>query len=96
MVTSYIAKCTEDVTVIKTLHVATRKPGMTTEVRSLLTARDAAVRVGDMTALCSARSALSKGIKAAEGNYAGKIQGTPSRCSRVQALTKSQQLLCKL
>ena len=94
-VACYISKCTEDVTVIKTFTArGNRKPWMTTEVRSLLTARDAAVRVGDMTALCSARSALSKGIKAAEGNYAGKIQGhlcgtgnTRRMWQRVQALT---------
>ena len=48
---------------------------MTTEVRLLLTAQDAAFRVGDMTALRSARSVLSKGIKAASGTYAEKIQG---------------------
>ena len=51
-----------------------RKPWMTTEVRSL-TAEDAAFRAGDMTALHSARSALSEGIKAAKGTNAEKIQG---------------------
>ena len=76
VVSSYIAKCTEDVTVIKTFTArGNHKPWMTTEVRQLPTVRDAAFRVGDMTALCSARSALSKGIKTVKGNYVEKIQG---------------------
>lgn len=40
-VTSYIAKCTADVTVVKTFTTrGNLKPWMTTEVRSLLIARD--------------------------------------------------------
>ena len=47
-----------------------------TEVHSLLTARDAAFRAGYVTALRSARSALSKGIKAAKGTYCRVNPGT--------------------
>lgn len=51
-VTSYIAKCTEDATVVKALTAhSNQKPWMTAEVCSLLTA-------------CSARSALPKRISA--------------------------------
>lgn len=43
VVTSYIAKCTEDVTVVKTFTTwGNRKHWMTTEVRLLLTAQDTA------------------------------------------------------
>ena len=101
LVTSYITKCTEDVTVIKTFTaLGNCKPWMTIEVVLLQTARDAAFRAGDITALCSARSALSKGIKATKGTYAEKIQGplcdtgnTRQMWQGVQALTdyKSRQ-----
>lgn len=75
-VTSYIAKCTEDVTVIKIITArGNQEPWMTAEVRSLLTAWDAAFRAGGRTAHRSARSALSKGINSAKRTYAVKIQG---------------------
>ena len=55
-VTSYIAKCTEDVTIIKTFTArANQKPWMTTEDRSLLKAHDTAYRSGDKVALHSAQ-----------------------------------------
>lgn len=74
-VTSYIVKCTEDVTVIKTFTALNnQKPWMTAEVGMLLKTRDAAYRGGEKAALCSARSALSSGTKAAKTKYAGKIQ----------------------
>lgn len=47
---------------------------MTAEVCMLLKAQDAAYKGGDKAALCSARSALSSGIKAAKRKYAGKFQ----------------------
>ena len=51
VVSSFIAKCTEDVTVIKSFTACgNRKLWITTEVCSLLTARDAAIRAGDTTA----------------------------------------------
>ncbi|XP_059819192.1 uncharacterized protein LOC132390609 [Hypanus sabinus] len=75
-VISYIAKCMEDVTVIKTFTArGYKKPWMTTEVRSLLKARDTAHRSGDRCALHSARTALSLGIRKAKRAYAGKIHG---------------------
>lgn len=47
-VTSYIAKCAEDVTVVKTFTTRNnQKPWMTAEVRLLLKAQDAAFRGGD-------------------------------------------------
>ena len=74
-VMSYIAKCTEDVTVMKTYIVRNnQKPWMTAEVRQLLKARDAAYSGGDKAALCSARSALSRGIRAAKRRHAGIIK----------------------
>ena len=88
--------CSPDTSKTFTAH-GNRKPWMTTEVRSLLTARDAAFRAGDMTALRSARSALSKGIKTVKGTYAEKIQGhlydtgnTRRMWQGVQALTDYQ------
>ncbi|XP_059825173.1 uncharacterized protein LOC132393795 [Hypanus sabinus] len=88
-VISYIAKCTEDVTVMKTFTArGYKKPWMTTEVRSLLKARDTAYRLGDRSALRSARSALSLGIRKAKRAYVGKIHGhfltqvTPDGCDR--------------
>ena len=99
--TSSIAKCTEDVTVVKTFTArGNHEAWMTTEMRLLLTAQDAAFRAGDMTDLCSARSVLPKGIKAASGTYAEKIQrhlcdtgNTKQMWQGVQALTdyKSRQ-----
>ncbi|XP_055487592.1 uncharacterized protein LOC129694857 [Leucoraja erinacea] len=75
-VTSYIAKCTEDVTIMKTFTArGNEKPWMTAEVRSLLRARDAAYRAGNTAALRSTRTALEKGIRAAKRAFAGKIQG---------------------
>ena len=74
-VISYIAKCTEDVTKVKTFTVrSNQKPWMTAEVRQLLKDRDVAYREGDKAALCTARSALSRGIRAAKKNHARKIQ----------------------
>ncbi|XP_059831519.1 uncharacterized protein LOC132397158 [Hypanus sabinus] len=71
-----IAKCTEDVTVMKIFTARDyKKPWMTTEVRSLLKARDTAYRSGDRYVLRSARSALSLGIRKVKKAYAGKIHG---------------------
>lgn len=47
---------------------------MTTEMHLLLKAQDAIFTGGDKSALCLARSALSRGIKATKRNYATKIQ----------------------
>ncbi|KAL0178046.1 hypothetical protein M9458_026940, partial [Cirrhinus mrigala] len=66
-VTAYINKCTEDVTVTKTITVrANQKPWMTGEVYRLLKARNVAFRTGDEASLKTARANLSRGIKEAK------------------------------
>ncbi|KAL0154025.1 hypothetical protein M9458_050684 [Cirrhinus mrigala] len=73
-VTAYIKKCTDDVTVTKTITTrANQKPWMTAEVRELLKTRDDAFRSGDKTALKTARANLSRGIKQAKRLCAQKI-----------------------
>ena len=59
----------------------------------MLTARDAAFRAGDMTTLCSARSALSKGIKTEKGTYAEKIQGQLSDTGNTRRMWQVAQAL---
>lgn len=88
-VTSYIAKYTEVVTVIKTFTACgNEKPWMIAEVGSLLRARDAAYRAGNTAALRSTRTALKKGIKAAKQAMQRKsrdtsvTQETPGGCGR--------------
>lgn len=59
-VTSYTAKCTEDVFVTKTFTtLSNKKPWLTKEVYSLLKVYDATYRAGDMVALHSAMFALN-------------------------------------
>ncbi|KAL0148289.1 hypothetical protein M9458_056435, partial [Cirrhinus mrigala] len=65
--TAYINKCTEDVTVAKTITVrANQKPWMTGEVYRLLKARNVAFRTGDEASLKTARANLSRGIREAK------------------------------
>ena len=76
-VTSYIAKCTEDVTVIKTFTAqGNRKPWMTTVVRSLLIARDAAFRVG-LTALPLSQVCTLKRNQGCKRHLCRENPGTP-------------------
>lgn len=89
IVTSYIAKYTKVVTVIKTFTACgNEKPWMIAEVGSLLRARDAAYRAGNTAALRSTRTALKKGIKAAKHAMQRKsrdtsvTQETPGGCGR--------------
>ncbi len=64
------------VTVEKTIQVyPNQKPWMTSQVRSLLRARDAAFRSGDRALYSTARANLRRGIKAAKADYKGKIEG---------------------
>ncbi|KAI2645994.1 hypothetical protein H4Q32_025360 [Labeo rohita] len=66
-VTAYINKCTEDVTVTKTITVrVNQKPWMTGEVYRLLKARNVAFRAGDEASLKTARPNLSRGIREAK------------------------------
>ncbi|KAL0149686.1 hypothetical protein M9458_054969 [Cirrhinus mrigala] len=73
-VTAYINKCTEDVTVTKTITVrANQKPWMTGEVYRLLKARNVAFRTGDEASLKTARANLSRGIREAKRQYSRGI-----------------------
>ncbi|KAL0148027.1 hypothetical protein M9458_056642 [Cirrhinus mrigala] len=73
-VTAYINKCTEDVTVVKTITVrANQKPWMTGEVYRLLKARNVAFRAGDEASLKTARANLSRGIREAKRQYSRGI-----------------------
>ncbi len=77
IVTAYIKKCIDDVTVTKTITTrANQKPWMTAEVRGLLKTRDEALK--------TARANLSCGIKNAKRSYAQKINNhfTDSRDTR--------------
>ncbi len=84
-VTAYIKKCTDNVTVTKTITTrANQKPWMAAEVYGLLKTRDEAFRSGDKAALKTARANLSCDIKNAKRSYAQKInnQFTDSRDTR--------------
>ena len=73
-VTSYISKCIDDETHIKTITTrANQKPWLTGEVHGLLRARNKAFRAGDETGLRRARANLSHGIRKAKQEYTNKI-----------------------
>ncbi|KAI3358157.1 hypothetical protein L3Q82_003156 [Scortum barcoo] len=73
-VTSYITKCIDDVTHIKSITTrANRKPWLTGDVHRLLKARDKAFKAGDESALRTARANLSRGIRKAKQDYTNKI-----------------------
>ncbi|KAI2644718.1 Phosphopantetheine adenylyltransferase [Labeo rohita] len=94
-VTAYINKCTEDVTVTKTITVHTnQKPWMTGEVYRLLKARNVAFRAGDEASLKTARANLSRGIREAKRQYSRGIshrfsdsRDTPSLWRGIQTIT---------
>ncbi|KAI3352328.1 hypothetical protein L3Q82_005294 [Scortum barcoo] len=74
VVTAYITKCIDDVTVLKTITVqANQKPWLTGEVHKLLKARNAAFRAGDEVGLRTARANLSRGIREAKKQYSRRI-----------------------
>ena len=73
-VIGYINKCTDDVTVAKTIKTrANRKPWLTGEVCSLLRARDAAYKSGDIVAYRLANKNLTRGIREAKRLYTHKL-----------------------
>lgn len=73
-VTSYISKCIDDVTFSKTITTrSNQKPWMTAEVRALLRTQDSAFRIGDKTALRTARAKLSRAIREAKRAHAQRI-----------------------
>ena len=66
-VSAYINKCTEDVSVSKTIITrANQKPWMTGEVRKMLKARNSAFKSGDKEALRTARANLNRAIRLAK------------------------------
>ncbi len=73
-VLGFINKCTDDVTVKKSIKVySTNKPWLTGEVCSLLRLRDAAFRSGDTVGYARARSNLKKGIRQAKKAFGIKL-----------------------
>ena len=71
----YIVFCMDTVTLTKKVRsFPNQKPWLTTEVKALLRARDAAYRSGDQAAYSAARAALRRGIKAAKQRYKLRIE----------------------
>ncbi|KAK1792524.1 hypothetical protein P4O66_012462, partial [Electrophorus voltai] len=71
---SYISKCTDDVTGSKTIIThPNQKPWVTTEVHMLLRTRD--FRAGDKEALRKAKAKLSRAIREAKHAHAQRIHG---------------------
>ncbi|KAL6477278.1 hypothetical protein MHYP_G00131130 [Metynnis hypsauchen] len=74
-VLDYIKFCTGNVTVDKNIRVyPNQKPWMTSQVRSLLRARDAAFRSGYRAMYSAARADLKRGIKKAKADYKRRIE----------------------
>ncbi|KAI3352672.1 hypothetical protein L3Q82_020132 [Scortum barcoo] len=74
VVTAYITKCTDDVTVLKTITVrANQKPWLTEEVHRLLKGLNAAFIAGDEEGLRTARTNLSHSIREAKKQYSRRI-----------------------
>ena len=75
-VSAYIQKCWEDVCVIRNITTrANQIPWMTSEVWSMLRARNAAFKSGDAAALRQARANLNRAIRMAKRTYNQRIQG---------------------
>nr|XP_049591334.1 uncharacterized protein LOC125978210 [Syngnathus scovelli] len=74
-VLDYVKFCMVTVCVDKTIRVfPNQKPWMTSQVRSLLTARDSAFRSGNRALYSSTRADLKKGIKKAKPDYMRKME----------------------
>ncbi|CAI5660153.1 unnamed protein product [Oreochromis niloticus] len=74
-VLDYIKFCTANVTVDKSIRVfPNQKPWMTSEVRSLLKARDATFRSGDRALYRAARADLKRAIKKAKSDHKRNIE----------------------
>ncbi|KAK3512077.1 hypothetical protein QTP70_030370, partial [Hemibagrus guttatus] len=75
-VTSYISKCTDDVTVSTTITTRpNQKPWMTAKVLALIKSRDSAFRAGDNDALRTARAKLPRAIREAKRAHSQRIHG---------------------
>ncbi|KAL0178744.1 hypothetical protein M9458_027638, partial [Cirrhinus mrigala] len=93
-VTAYLKKCTDDVTVTKTITThANQKLWMTAEVRGLLKTRDDAFRSGDKASLKTERANLSRGIKQAKRLYAPKINNHFTDSKDTQSLWQAIQTI---
>ncbi|XP_062925326.1 uncharacterized protein LOC134357630 [Mobula hypostoma] len=74
-VTDFIWKCTEDCVSCKTIRVfPNRKAWMNYEVKSLLKARAAAFRSGDISRYTESRPELRKAIKGSKRQYRAKLE----------------------
>lgn len=74
-VMGYISKCTDDVTVVKTVRTrATKKPWMIEDVRLLLRTRDATFKSGDAAAWREVRNNLKRGIREAKRQYGRNLE----------------------
>ncbi len=72
----YIASCTDIVTEEKYVRVfPNQKPWMTSEVHTLLRARDMAFKSGERALYSAARGNLKRGIKTAKLAYKRRIEG---------------------
>ncbi|KAK0147812.1 hypothetical protein N1851_012502 [Merluccius polli] len=93
-VTAYISKCSDDVTVTKTITVrANQKPWLTGEVYGLLGARYAAFRAGDEAGLRSARANLNRGIRLAKRQYSSRISNHFNDSRDTRSLWKGIQTI---
>ncbi|KAI3358154.1 hypothetical protein L3Q82_003151 [Scortum barcoo] len=93
-VTSYITKCIDDVTHIKSITTrANRKPWLTGDVHRLLKARDKAFKAGDESALRTARANLSRGIRKAKQDYTNKITSHFKDSKNAQSLWQGIQAI---
>ena len=71
----YIRFCTDNVTRNRLMRIyPNRKPWMTKEVQSLLTARNTAFRSGDTALYSAARANLKRGICQAKATYRRRIE----------------------
>lgn len=93
-VTSYITKCIDDVTHVKSITTrANQKPWLTGDVHRLLKARDKAFKAGDESALRKARANLSSGIRKAKQEYTNKITSLFKDSKNAQSLWQGIQAI---
>ncbi|KAG7482628.1 hypothetical protein JOB18_026150 [Solea senegalensis] len=75
VVLDYIRFCTDNVTRDRCIRIyPNRKPWMTEEVQSLLTARNTGFRSGDKVLYSAAKANLKRGIREAKVAYRRKIE----------------------
>ena len=93
-VTSYISKCIDDVTHMKTItNRANQKPWLTGDVHRLLKARNKAFRAGDEAGLRTARANLSRGIRQAKRDHTHKVVSHFNDSKDAQSLWKGIQAI---